>query len=138
MATHQTQKQMKKASIFLILAFFGIALQGFSQAATPAAPTSDVYTGKWEMLIIGTPNGDAALTTVLVRKEGKLTGTIIPKTSDQKEEIKISNVEEAEGKITLYFTIQDYDVNVLLEKVDDENLKGSMMNMFDVKAKRVK
>ncbi len=129
---------MKKASLLLILAFFGIALQGFSQAATAAAPTSDVYTGKWEMLIIGTPNGDATLTTVLVRKEGKLTGTIIPKTSDQKEEIKISNIEEADGKITLYFTIQDYDVNVLLEKVDDENLKGSLMNMFDVKAKRVK
>ncbi len=129
---------MKKASLLLILAFFGIALQGFSQAATAAATTSDVYTGKWEMLIIGTPNGDATLTTVLVRKEGKLTGTIIPKTSDQKEEIKISNIEEADGKITLYFTIQDYDVNVLLEKVDDENLKGSLMNMFDVKAKRVK
>ncbi|AXE21703.1 hypothetical protein DR864_23240 [Runella rosea] len=129
---------MKKASIVIFLAFFGIALQGFSQTAIPAVPTNDIYTGKWEMLIIGTPNGDAALTTVLVRKEGKLTGTIIPKTSDQKEEIKISNIEEADGKITLYFTIQDYDVNVLLEKVDDENLKGSMMNMFDVKAKRVK
>lgn len=129
---------MKKASFFLILAFFGIALNGYSQAAIPAAPANDLYAGKWEMLIIGTPNGDAALTTVLVRKEGKLTGTIIPKTGDQKEEIKISNIEEADGKITLYFTIQDYDVNVLLEKVDDENLKGSLMNMFDVKAKRIK
>jgi 23S rRNA maturation-related 3'-5' exoribonuclease YhaM len=90
------------------------------------------------MLIIGTPNGDAVLNTTLARKEGKLAGTVIPKGSDQKEEIKISNIEEAEGKVTLYFTIQEYDVHVLLEKVDDDNLKGSLMNMFDVKAKRIK
>jgi len=133
---------MKKVSVILILLVFGMAIKGFSQttsaAAAAPAPTTDIYAGKWEMLIIGTPNGDAALTTVLTRKEGKLAGTITPKAGDQKEEVKISNIEEADGKITLYFTIQEYDVNVLLEKVDDDNLKGSLMNMFDVKAKRIK
>ena len=128
---------MKKVNLILMMLFFGIAIQGFSQT-TPAAPATDFYVGKWEMLIIGTPNGDATMTTVLNRKEGKLTGTITPKTGDQKEEIKISNVEEVDGKITLYFTIQEYDVNVALEKVDDDNLKGSLMSMFDVKVKRIK
>lgn len=108
------------------------------QATGKRLKDNDFYAGKWEMLIIGTPNGDAVLTTALARKDGKLTGTITPKTGDQKEEIKISNVEEADGKVTLYFTIQQYDVNVLLEKVDDDNLKGSLMNMFDVKVKRIK
>jgi hypothetical protein len=113
-------------------------LMGSFQATGKRLKDSDFYAGKWEMLIIGTPNGDAALTTVLARKDGKLAGTITPKMGDQKEEVKISNIEEADGKVTLYFTIQQYDVNVLLEKVDDDNLKGSLMNMFDVKAKRIK
>ena len=56
---------------------------------------------------------------------------------DAKETIP-AKVEEAEGKITLYFSAQGYDVNVELNKVDDDNLKGTLMNMFEAKAKRVK
>lgn len=116
---------------------FKLENEGSAQLKSDAAK-ADFFAGKWEMLVIGTPNGDAVITADLARKDGKLTGTVTPQAGEKKEEIKISNIEEADGKVTLYFTIQDYDVNVLLEKVDNDNLKGSLMNMFDVKAKRLK
>lgn len=125
---------MKKI-VFLMLAFVvGIALQGFSQTDKPA---TDFFAGKWEILVEGTPNGDAKFATEITRKDGKLIGELKIAAGDAKETIP-ATVEEAEGKITIFFTTQGYDVNIELSKVDDNNLKGSLMNMFDAKAKRVK
>ena len=59
-------------------------------------------------------------------------------TDATKEKIPLTKIEESSDKLSLYFTAQGYDVNVDLAKVDDDNLKGSLMNMFDAKAKRLK
>jgi hypothetical protein len=126
---------MKKASILLIALFFGIALNGFSQTAT--APT-DFYLGKWEITIFGTPNGDSKMITELVRKEGKLTGELKDPTDATKPAIPITAVTESNGEIEIAFSTSGYDVTLSLTKVDDDNLKGQMMGMFDTKAKRVK
>lgn len=99
--------------------------------------SNDFFAGKWDIVVVGTPNGDAKFTTELIRKDGKLTGDLKMMAGDAKETIP-AKVEEAEGKITLYFSAQGYDVNVELNKVDDDNLKGTLMNMFEAKAKRVK
>ena len=40
--------------------------------------------------------------------------------------------------IVLYFSAQGYDLTLDLTKVDNDNLKGSLMNMFEAKAIRVK
>lgn len=125
---------MKKASIFLIALFFGIAFNGFSQTTAP----TDFFAGKWEISIFGTPNGDSKMTTNLVRKDGKLTGELTNPADTSTPPIPITAVEEKEGKIEIAFTASGYDVTIELNKVDDENLKGSMLNMFDVKAKRIK
>ena len=124
-----------KKTVFLMLAFVvGIAVQGFSQTDKPA---TDFFAGKWEILVVGTPNGDAKFTTELIRKDGKLTGELKVAAGDVKDAMP-ATVEEAEGKITIFFSTQGYDVNVELNKVDDDNLKGTLMNMFEAKAKRVK
>ncbi|WP_435354809.1 hypothetical protein [Emticicia sp. SJ17W-69] len=123
---------MKKASIILIVLFFGIAVKGFSQTDKP----SDFFAGKWEVAFIGTPNGDAKMTTELLRKDGKLTGKLKP--ADGSDAIEITNVEEEAEKLTLFFSTQGYDLSVELKKVDADNLKGSLMNMFDATAKRIK
>jgi hypothetical protein len=125
---------MKKTVVFLLAFVVGIALQGFSQTDKPA---TDFFAGKWEILVVGTPNGDAKFATEITRKDGKLVGELKVANGDAKETIP-ATVEEAEGKITIYFTTQGYDVNIDLSKVDDNNLKGSLMNMFDAKAVRVK
>lgn len=127
---------MKKVSLVLVLLFLGVAFKGFSQAAK--APVTDFFAGKWEVLVVGTPNGDAKLVTNLVRKDGKLTGELVDPTGSNPEAIALTDVVDEADKITLYFTAQGTDVNVELEKVDDNNLKGSLMGMFDASAKRIK
>jgi cytochrome c len=105
-------------------------------SATNAAAPADFFTGKWDAVFIGTPQGDAAMILDLVRKDGKLTGTITPKTTDGKA-IALENVEESADKIVIYFTASGYNVNASFEKEDNNNLKGSLMGMFKTKAVRM-
>lgn len=56
---------MKKVSLFLFVFLLGLSVRGFSQTTPPA----DFFAGKWEITIMGTPNGDAKLVTELVRKD---------------------------------------------------------------------
>jgi hypothetical protein len=100
--------------------------------------SQDAFVGKWELLVIGTPQGDAKMIAHLSRKEGKLTGELSDPEDEKKEKIAITNIEEEANKITLYFTTSGYDINVALDKVDDDNLKGQLMGMFETKAKRIK
>lgn len=50
----------------------------------------------------------------------------------------ITNIEEVDGIMTIYFSAAGYDLNIPFEKVDDDNMKGQLMNMFDCKAVRIK
>ncbi len=126
---------MKKTVIFFIVLFFGIALNSFSQTAnTPA----DFYVGKWEIIIIGTPNGDAKMITTISRKDGKLVGEMTNPAEPTTPANPLTSVEEADGKMTIFFSTSGYDLSIPFEKVDTDNLKGKLMDMFDVTAKRVK
>lgn len=125
---------MKKNTFFLFAFFFGIATNLSAQTDKPA---TDFYAGKWEIMVMGTPNGDAKFAADLVRKEGKLTGELKVVSTEKMDPIP-ATVEEAEGKITIFFSTQGYDVNIALSKVDDNNLKGTLMDMFEAKAVRVK
>ncbi|WP_394994101.1 hypothetical protein [Emticicia sp.] len=126
---------MKKASIFLIALFFGIAFNSFSQTATAQA---DFYVGKWEVIIIGTPNGDSKMITTISRKDGKLVGEMTNPVEPTTPTNPLTSVEEVDGKMTIFFSTSGYDLAIPFEKVDNDNLKGKLMDMFDVTAKRVK
>lgn len=125
---------MKKVSIFFLFMLLSVAVNSIAQAPAPA----DFFAGKWDIMVAGTPNGDTQLVANLVRKDGKLTGEITTPADTTKGAIPITKIEEGTDKLALYFTAQGYDVNLDLAKVDDDNLKGSLMNMFDAKAKRLK
>ncbi len=126
---------MKKVSLFLFVLMLGICFNVSSQTAPP----TDFFAGKWEILIMGTPNGDGKMQANLVRKDGKLTGELVSLAADApKEPISITKIEEGSDKVNLYFTAQGYDVNLELAKVDDDHLKGQLMSMFDATAVRVK
>ncbi|HAK79458.1 MAG TPA: cytochrome C [Runella sp.] len=120
---------------------FKLAGSGAEEPTANPAETSsasaDFFAGNWETTFIGTPQGDAVMRLNLERKEGKLTGTIKPKTGDMPAET-LEKVEEADGKIMIYFKMSGFNINVNLEKVDADNLKGSMMGMFTTKAIRIK
>jgi hypothetical protein len=124
---------MKKVSILFVMFFLGVVFNGFSQTTQP----TDFYAGKWEINIMGTPNGDAKMIADLVRKDGKLTGQMTNAAEPNGDKIPITGIVENGDKIAISFTAQGYDLTMDLSKVDNDNLKGSMMN-FDTTAKRVK
>ncbi|GAB3712899.1 hypothetical protein GCM10027592_51740 [Spirosoma flavus] len=126
---------MKKVSTFLFLSLLCLIYTAFAQTATPPA---DFYAGKWEITITGTPQGNSVLIAELVRKDGKLTGQLTNAAEPNAEKIPITSIEENGDKLGMAFTAQGYDVTLDLAKVDEDNLKGSLMNMFEAKAKRVK
>ena len=121
---------MKKLSLIFTVV---IAL---CMSLTVKAQTKDYYPGKWNILVMSTPNGDSKLTVVLERKDGKLTGAVQDSTG--KEMTKITTIDEKDKTITAAFTIQSYDVTLTLDPIDDDHVKGSMMGMFDAKGVRVK
>lgn len=112
-------------------------LLSFSAKAQTAVK-NDYFIGKWNVMIAGTPNGDATLLFDLTRKDNGVNGTISDSTG-QTELSKIEKIEEPDDKsIVLYFHIEGYDVNLRLEKKDADKVEGSLMGMFDAKGERVK
>jgi hypothetical protein len=135
---------MKKLTLILTVAV-GLLISSTVKAQTPAtapatttatATTTDYFPGKWNIVVKGTPNGDAKMTFVIERKDGKLTGAVQDSTG--KEMTKITSIDEKDKTITAAFTIQSYDVTLTLEPVDADDVKGSLMGMFDATGVRVK
>ena len=122
---------MKKLT-FIVTVIIGL----FISVNVNAQTKPDYYPGKWNVLVMGTPNGDSKMTFVLERKEGKLGGIVQDSTG--KELTKITSIEEKDKTITAAFTIQSYDVTLTLDPIDDDHVKGSLMGMFDAKGIRVK
>lgn len=127
---------MKK--LVVMLSFIGSIFVSFNAKAqtVPAQPAPDFYAGKWNVLVKGTPNGDVTFPFTIVQKDGKLDGTFTD--PESKKDLPVTKIDEKDGKVTIYFTVSSYDVNLALEKVDDTHVKGSLMGMFDSTGERVK
>ena len=121
---------MKKASIILIGFLFIIS----SIPSQAQDQLSDYFAGKWEVLLEDTPAGDATLIMTLERKDGKMEGTL---TGTDVEAIEIERIEEKEESLTVYWFSQGYDVNLSLQKKDDDNITGTLMGMFVASGKRI-
>jgi hypothetical protein len=126
---------MKK--LFAFVCLLGALISTPALAKNPD-PT-DFFAGKWKISVPGTPEGDLVFSANLVRVDGVLAGKLtMDGAPAEVEPILISKVEESKEKLTLYFSAKGYDVNVELNKVDSDNLKGSLMGMFEAKGTRVK
>ena len=123
---------MKKTAL-LITGLFFLLLSVNVKAQTSGA---DYFTGKWSVVIKGTPNGDAKMYVVLEKQDTTLTGSIQDSTGTEMS--KIDKTELAGDKATIYFNAQGYDVNLEMDKKDDDHITGSMMGMFDAEGERVK
>jgi len=123
---------MKKA----ILVFAGIFFLLLSNDANAQAQTgTDYFAGKWNVLTTGLPDGDAKMLVVFERIDGKLTGAMLDEVKKTKN--VFTKVEEKEKSVTGYFTAGGYDCFLFLEKKDDNNVTGSLMDMFDSTGVRV-
>src|SRR5579872_7278809 len=129
---------MKQISLMAILALSALFLStgADAQSTSTNAQSKTDFSGKWRVVIYGTPNGDAPMIFQLERKDGKLGGIV--KDSTDKEMTKITNVEETDSTVNIFFTTQGYDVNVLMQPTVADSVKGNLMGMFDVKGARVK
>jgi hypothetical protein len=114
--------------LFLLLLSFGVHAQSTG---------ADYFAGKWNVLVKGLPNGDTKMFLVLQKGDTTMTGAVQDSTGN--EISKISQVDLKDNEVTVYFTAQGYDVNMVLGKKDEDHVKGSMMGgMFDAEGERVK
>lgn len=125
---------MKKVSTLIVALLLCAGFKSFAQTVAPA----DFFTGKWDISITGTSNGDSKLVTELTRKDGKLSGELKDPSGKMAEVLPITKVEEDGKKMLIYFSTQGMDLGLALEKVDDDHLKGAIMDRFDATAVRIK
>jgi hypothetical protein len=119
--------------LFLLLSSsVNAQVKGSEQSQSP----NDYFAGKWKVLVKGVPGGDAKLTINFERKDTALTAAIEDSTGN--ETGKVSKVVENTQSVTVFFTAQGYDVDLTLEKKDEDHVSGNMMGMFDAEGDRVK
>lgn len=129
-------KKTRFTCIWLLSLVVGTLLSSFVATTRMA---DDFYVGKWTVNLMGIPNGDAKLVMDLARKDGKLTGELADASDANKPKIPLNKVEENGDKLTIYFdTSQAGEVSIELGKVDEDHLKGQLMNMFEAIATRIK
>ncbi len=116
---------------FLLIAFFMLC----STLVHAQTSNVDYFAGRWNVIVTGTPGGDSKLILVLDKNDDKITGVVQDSTG--KEISKLSKVELKENQITVYFTAQGYDVDLVLNKKDDNHVGGRLMNMFDADGERI-
>ncbi len=123
---------MKKFNLIftVLMAVASIAVK--AQTTTP-----NYFIGKWDVLAKGLPQGDAHIKFNIADSVGHLKGVLMDTTAAHKD-IPLTKIEQADDKITLYFTTQGYDVSLFLTKKDEDHVTGSLMAMFDCTGIRMK
>jgi hypothetical protein len=122
---------MKKLSI---LVFFFSAL--LFSSSTMAQTTEDYFVGEWNVQIKDTPMGTISVLLTLERVDGKLVGKFVDAASST--ETKMNDITEGDNSLTLNFTSEYGDLYFTLQREDDENVSGSLMDSFAVSGTRVK
>ena len=123
---------MKKFAIVFMSMF--LMLLGIANVAKAGVNEPKDFVGKWTATIVGLPDGDLTMTVDLKLDGDKLVGTYTAKELGTAEFDQIA----AKGKLaTFYFNASGYDVSMTFELKDANTGVGDMMEMFDVKWKRV-
>ena len=121
---------MKKLSI---LVFFFAAL--LFSSSTMAQTTEDYFVGEWNVQIEA-PMGTISVLLTLERVDGKLVGKFVDAASST--ETKMNEITEGDNSLTLNFTSEYGDLYFTLQREDEENVSGSLMDSFKVSGTRVK
>lgn len=129
---------MKKLMIlftFCLVAMAGIATQVQAQSAP-----EDYFVGTWKVKAFGLPQGDTEMIIRFEKKDGKLAGGIVDATTQ--EVTPFTKIEMAHSKVALtaYFIAkeQQMEVYLTLDKKDDANVTGSIMDMFNMEGSKSK
>jgi hypothetical protein len=123
---------MKKFNVIMAAVLIFISSTGVMAQSTGA----NYFSGKWNMLVKGLPNGDTKMIVLLDKKDTTMTGAILDSVGT--ETAKFSKVELKDNQVTVYFTAQGYDVYLSMDKKDEDHVTGTMMGMFDAEGTRAK
>lgn len=118
--------------LLCILTIVILSLTTNAQAKTG----EDYFLGKWSVLLKGIPQGDTRMIFVLEKKDGALTG--VAQDTVGTLIAKLDKIDMKDSSVTVYFTAQGYDVNLVLNRKDEDHVTGSLMGMFDAEGERVK
>lgn len=119
-----------------ILLFLGGLLVALIIGSTSAmAQKKDYFTGKWDVTIKDTPMGDSKLTVVMTRMNKKLKGYIINKDGDKSD---IEKIEEKNQIVTIYFTFNHFDVDLTMQRKDDNHFTGKLKDRYVSEGIRLK
>ena len=124
---------MKKSVLIITTIFFLFISFGVSAQSKTGA---DFFSGKWNVLVTGTPYGDLKRIYVLEKNDNTLAGIVQDSTG--KEITKCSKVEVKDNEVKLYYQAMGNDVSITLIKKDDDHVTGSVLGMFDAKGERIK
>ena len=125
---------MKKSLVFLVSPFFILsAFHSIAQSKTGA----DYFVGKWNIFIPGTPIGDLKRVYVFEKTADGLYGLVQdPATGDTIA--KFSKVEVKAESVSVYYTVNDIEVSVVLAKKDEDHLTGKVLDNYNATGERVK
>jgi hypothetical protein len=98
------------------------------------AKGKNFFDGKWSVVIKATPLGDSKLTLILSSKSGKLQGYVIDKDGGQSE---IEKVEVKGQKIIIYFTFNHFNVDLSMQKIDENHFVGKLKDRYDSEGVRL-
>jgi len=125
---------MKKVNLIFAGVFFLLLSIG-TNAQTKTG--IDYFKGKWNVVVIGAPDGDMKMVVGIELIDNNVTGSI--KDSTGKELYKVTSIEINDKQVTINFTgSQDFDVPLVLGKKDDDHVTGNIMGMFVVEGERIK
>lgn len=104
-------------------------------AQTTSTPESFLE-GKWSVFVKGTPQGDVTMPVRFEVKEGKLKGYYTDLESKAEKPMDTTYFENE--KYVMGFVVMGYDLKFVMAKKTDDSMTGSLMDMFDVEATRIK
>ena len=124
---------MKKFYSVIVLLFFIVLFAGgMLNVKAPA----NYFEGKWDITVVGTPQGDSRLILCFEEKNGKLEGKVIDPATNTVVS-PITSIEQKEKTVTIIFEAQGYTVSLQLNEKDKNSVTGSMMGMFDASGTRI-
>ena len=124
--------KMKKLIVLLFAVAFSFAGLNAQTTSTPES----FLEGKWNVFVKGTPQGDVTMPVKFEVKEGKLKGYYTD--LESKTEKAMDTVYYENEKYMMGFVIMGYDLKFVMAKKTDDTMTGSLMDMFDVEATRIK
>ena len=124
---------MKKFYSVIVLLFFIVLIAG---AMLNVKAPANYFEGKWDITVVGTPQGDSRLILCFEEKNGKLEGKVIDPATNTVVS-PITSIEQKEKTVTIIFEAQGYTVSLQLNEKDKNSVTGSMMGMFDASGTRI-